>query len=161
LVVMDTNGNMTLQNPASDRIWGRVIASGQERWKKSAAYRHDTGARIEPNEWASVRALKDGQTTLNELMDIDTFDGQRKIIENSAAPIHDASGRIMGAVVVNQDVTERVNAEEALRKTQRLLMDAERLGLTGSWEMDLVGGEIFNSEASRRLFFGDDKRKGE
>jgi two-component system, NarL family, sensor histidine kinase UhpB len=161
LVVMDRDGNKTLANPAMDGIWGQVIVSGEKRWQRSAGYWHHSGEKIESDQWASVRALKQDETTLNELIDIDTFDGRRKIIENSAAPIHGPDGRVMGAVVVNQDVTERVQAEETLRKTQRLLMDAERLGLTGSWEMDLVAGAIFNSESSRRLFFGDDKTKGD
>jgi two-component system sensor histidine kinase UhpB len=160
VVVMDTSGNVTLANPSSDRIWGRIIASGEERWRRSQAYWHDTGVKIQPGDWASVRALSRGETTLNELMDIVAFDGTRKIIENSVAPIRHDDGSIVGAVVINEDVTERVRAEEALRNTQRLLLDAERLGVTGSWEQDLVTGEIVNSDASRRLFFGDDTSKG-
>ena len=159
-VVMDASGNVTFANAASDGIWGRVIVSGTDRWKQSAAYWRHSGARIEPDEWASSRAIREGATTLNELIEIEAFGGERKIIENSAAPIHDSDGRIVGAIVVIEDVTERVQSEEALRKTQRLLLDAERLGNTGSWEMDLVTGQIYNSDASRRLFFGDDTTRG-
>lgn len=161
VVVLDKNGNITLTNPATEEIWGRLIRSGEERWNKSAAYWHSTGVRLQAEEWATRRALREGTTSLKELIDIDTFDGQRKIVENSAAPLRDADGEITGAVAVIEDITERVRAEERLRSTQRLLMDAERLGGTGSWEMDLIGGQIFNSEASRRLFFGDDTSKGD
>ena len=70
---------------------------------------------MEPETWASVRALREGRTTLNELLDIETFDGHKKTIQNSAAPIRNAEGAIQGAVIVNEDVTERVRAEEALR----------------------------------------------
>jgi two-component system sensor histidine kinase UhpB len=160
VVVMDRSGNVTLANPSSQRIWGRLIASGDDRWRQSVGYWHASGQKIEPEEWASMRALSQGTTSLNELIEIETFDGRRKIIENSAAPIRDGGGVIVGAVVINEDVTERVRAEEALRGTQRLLLDAEKLGVTGSWEMDLVNREIVNSEASRRLFFGDDTNKG-
>jgi two-component system sensor histidine kinase UhpB len=159
-VVLDRAGNVTLGNPTLQRIWGQVIDAGRERWQRSAGYWHESGVRVEPHEWASVRALRQGQTTLNELIDIETFDGKHKIVENSAAPIHDADGKVVGAVAVIQDVTERVNAEEALRKTERLLVDAEKLGATGSWEMDLVKGRILNSESNQRLFFGDDASKG-
>ncbi len=114
-----------------------------------------------PGEWGSERALRAGETTLNEQIDIDAFGGRRRIIQNSAAPLFDGRGEIVGAVVVNEDVTERVAAEQALRKTQRLLVEAERLGETGSWEHDLLTGEIVNSEENRRLFFGDDRGKGE
>jgi signal transduction histidine kinase len=62
------------------------------------------------------------------LIDIETFDGQRKTIQNSAAPIRDADGLIVGSVVVNEDVTERVRAESALREsTDRLQHFSRRL----------------------------------
>jgi DNA-binding CsgD family transcriptional regulator len=40
------------------------------------------------------------------------------------------------------------------------LDEAEQLGLTGSWEQDLVTGAIVNSAANHRLFFDDDAGKG-
>jgi two-component system sensor histidine kinase UhpB len=137
-----------------------MIVPGAERRAKSQGFWHGSGKAIRPDEWASLRALEDGQTIRDELIDIETFDGQRKTIENYAAPIRDAKGAITGAVVVNQEVTERVRAEEALRKTQRLLVEAEALGQTGSWELDVQSGQIYNTEANRRLFFSDDRSKG-
>ncbi len=160
VAVMDRAGDLLLYNLASGRMWGGTIVSGQERWVKSKGYWHASGEAIAPEEWASRHALDEGRTSRDELIDIETFDGRRKTIENYAAPIRDAAGAITGAVIVNDDVTERVRAEEALRKTERLLVDAERLGQTGSWEQDLIGGQIVNTEANLRLFFGDDRSKG-
>ncbi len=160
VVVLNRAGDIVLHNPASTNIWGVTIVSGEERWARSKGFRHGTGQAIAAGEWASHHALDEGQTIRDELIDIETFDGERKTIENYAAPILDADGVITGAVVVNEDVTERVRAEEALRKTERLLVDAEKLGRTGSWDQDLVSGQVFNTEANRRLFFGDDLSKG-
>jgi len=151
-VVMDKEGNVTLRNPAMQRIWGGHIASGSERWRKSEGYWHDSGARIAPHEWASVRAMSTDETILNELIEIDTFRGERKIIENSAAPIHDANGTVVGAVVVNNDVTGRMRSEEelALRTMQlqtlsRQLIqaqEAERRSLSNELHDD-VGQMLF------------------
>jgi PAS domain S-box-containing protein len=160
LVVLDRAGDIVLGNSTASQIWGGMIVPGAERRAKSKGFWHDSGKAIRPEEWASLRALEQGLTSRDELIDIETFDGRHKTMENYAAPIRDAKGAITGAVVVNEDVTERVRAEEALRKTERLLIEAEQLGQTGSWEQDLVSQQVFNTDANLRLFFGDDRGKG-
>jgi PAS domain S-box-containing protein len=129
VAVTDRAGNIILVNAASKRIWGDTIVSGRERWTQTKGFWHDSGQRIAPENWASVRALSEGQTSLNELIDIDTYDGQQKTTLNSSAPILNPAGVIVGAVFVNEDVTERVRAEEALHQlTGQLLrlQDEER-----------------------------------
>jgi signal transduction histidine kinase len=58
-----------------------------------------------------VRARAHGETSINEVVDIEAFDGVRKVIQNSAVPIRDANDRITGAVIVNEDVSARMTAE--------------------------------------------------
>jgi two-component system, NarL family, sensor histidine kinase UhpB len=152
VAVTDRAGDIILDNPASKRIWGDIIASGHERRVRSKGFWHDSGKKIEPESWASVRALREGQTILNELIDIETFNGKKKTIQNSAAPIRNAEGVIVGAVIVNEDVTERVRAESQLRKSERILREAERLGHTGSWELDLRSNTVTWSEELYRIF---------
>lgn len=127
VTVTDLEGNVVLANAASKRIWGGVvIVSGRERRARSKGFWHDSGNRIDAAEWASVRALSQGRTILNELIDIETYQGERKTIHNSAAPIRNAEGLIVGAVIVNEDVTERVRAEEALRQSADRLHNLSR-----------------------------------
>jgi PAS domain S-box-containing protein len=123
VAVTDLAGDILLINAASKRIWGDTIVSGRERWAQTKGFWHDSGKRIAPTELASVRALSEGKTSLNELMDIETYDGQQKTIQHSAAPVRNAEGVIVGAVVVNEDVTERVRAEDAVRKNEEQLRD--------------------------------------
>jgi signal transduction histidine kinase len=118
VTVTDHAGNAVLANEASNRIWGGTIVSGAERWERSKGRWHASGEEIRPQSWASVRALSTGEISSNELIDIETYDDKHKTIENSAAPVRDAEGRIVGAVIVNQDVTERVCAEQALRESR-------------------------------------------
>jgi PAS domain S-box-containing protein len=129
--VVNQVGDVVLINAATKRIWGDIITSGSERWARSKGFWHDSGKVIASTDWASVRALSGGITSLNELIDIETYTGQQKTIQNSAAPIRNADEQIVGAVIVNEDVTERVRAEEALRQTQAELFRMARLTIMG------------------------------
>jgi len=131
VVVTNQAGDIVLSNAASKAIWGRVIISGRERRESSRAFWHETGKRVEPANWASVRALTSGQTSLNELLDIETFNGEPKTILNSAAPIRNAGGQIVGTVIVNEDVTEAKRGEEKLRQAQAELAHVARVTMMG------------------------------
>lgn len=127
VAVTNRTGDIILSNAASLRIWGeKMISSGAERWVRSAGYRPDSGQRVAPADWPSVRALRDGQITLNELIDIDAFDGRRKTIQASAAPIRNAERQIVGAVIVIDEVTERVRAERAVHESATRLQHLSR-----------------------------------
>ena len=115
VAVVNASADVILSNPASRRIWGELISSGSARYASSKGWWHDTGKRLAPSEWASVRALARGESSVNEVIDIEAFDGARKTIHNSAVPIQNARGRITGAVVVNEDVSARKTAERELQ----------------------------------------------
>jgi PAS domain S-box-containing protein len=127
VVVTDRQGDIILGNAALKRIWGTPpVRRGTERWAQSKGWWHHSGKRIASVEWASVRALSKGQTSLNELIDIETYTGEHKTIQNSSAPIRNADSQIVGAVIVNEDVTERVRAEEALHDSADRLQHLSR-----------------------------------
>jgi PAS domain S-box-containing protein len=115
LAVTDRAGDIEIANAAFNRIWGGTIVSGAERRARSKGYWHENGQRIAASEWASVKALREARTILNELVDIEAFDGARKTIQISAAPMRDEFGDIVSAIIINEDVTERVSAENELR----------------------------------------------
>jgi PAS domain S-box-containing protein len=119
VAVMDPAGDILLNNPASVRIWSDVIPSGVHRYSRTRAWWHKTGKPIEADDWASVRARVEGETSINEIIDIEAFDGTRKIIQNSAVPIHDERNAIAGAVVINEDVTDRMATARELENSAR------------------------------------------
>jgi PAS domain S-box-containing protein len=137
VAVTDLTDNIIIANPASKRIWGDVIISGSERRERSIGFWHDSGKRIAPEEWASLRALSKGETSLNELIDIETFDGVHKIIRNSSAPIRNSEGIIVGAVFVNEDVTERKRAEEETKHQAARAETLARIAARLNQQLDL------------------------
>ena len=116
--ISDEHGNLILGNAAGEQIWAGKRYVGIEQFGDYKALRLDTGESIEPDEWAVARAIRYGETTLDEEIEIECFDGTRKIILNSALPVLDENKKTIAAIAVNQDITDRKRAEEALRKSE-------------------------------------------
>jgi two-component system cell cycle sensor histidine kinase/response regulator CckA len=119
VMVVDGNGDIVLTNHASTTIWGESIVRGTERWRRSRGWFRATGEVVQPHEWASVRALFEGVPELDQVVDIESMDGTRRTIRNSAVPIAQSTG-FRGAVIVNEDVTERVRLEEGLAHARKI-----------------------------------------
>ncbi len=111
----DAAGTIVLANPAGRRIWGGARFVGVEQYGEYRGWWADTGERIEARQWALARALQ-GETSLDEVIDIECFDGARKTILNSCVPVHDECGAIVGAIVINLDITAQKQAERRLNE---------------------------------------------
>jgi PAS domain S-box-containing protein len=115
----DASGQFILNNAVGSRIWGGERWVGIAQYGEYKSWWHDTGKRIEARDWAVARAVERGETSLDEVVDIESFDGSRKTINNSALPLRDEKGAITGAVVVCKDITERVRADAEIRRLER------------------------------------------
>jgi hypothetical protein len=109
--IMDRTGCITHGNPAGRRIWGGARYVGPANFAEYKGWWADTGRRIAADEWAAARAITMGETSLDEVIDIFCFDGSRKTILNSALPLLIPPGDIIGAIIINQDITDRRRSE--------------------------------------------------
>ena len=114
--IQDNEGRIISGNEAGKKIWAGARYVGIDQFGEYKGWWADTGKPIEPEEWAAARAITKGETSLNEVVNIECFDGTRKTILNSAVPIRDANQNIKGAIIVNQDITERVQAYQMLEQ---------------------------------------------
>ncbi len=134
--VLDGAGQIIFANPASNQIWGGVRYVGMDRFGEYRAWWAETGEPIPAEGWAAARAIRAGVTSLNEVVQIEAFDGAAKTILNSAAPIKGVGGEILGAIVLHQDITQRRAAAEALRRSEDQLQHARKMEAVGQ----LAGG---------------------
>src|SRR5262249_46893424 len=105
IILTDAKGKLVRSNPAIELLWGTrpysstIDEHGQWKgwWADDSPRR---GRRIEPHEWAMARALR-GETVRDDIVEIESFDppGTRRTIVNSGAPVRDADGRMIGAVI--------------------------------------------------------------
>ncbi len=119
LWIMDKEGTIVHGNPASRKIWAGARYVGPDLFGEYRGWWLDTGELIRPEEWAAVRAISRKETSLNEEIEIECFDGTRKIILNSAIPVINNEGEIEAAIVLNEDITKRKLAEKEVRKLTR------------------------------------------
>lgn len=114
--IIDAAGNIVRANEAGRRIWAGIRHVGIEQYGEYKGWWLASGKRIEAQEWAAARAITKGETSLDEEIEIECFDGSRKIILNSAMPILDRDGAISGCIAVNHDITQRWRAERRIRE---------------------------------------------
>lgn len=154
VLLTDKKGNIVHGNPASHRIWSGLRYVGSEQYKEYKGWWPDTGMRLSPEDWAINRAIKQGQTVLNEEIEIESFDGIRKTILNSAVPILGEGNLLQGVIIVNQDITERKQAELELAKSEALFKTAFNVLPVGAWITDENGNIIFGNSAGHEIWAG-------
>ena len=116
--VADSRGTLVLDNAASKRIWGDAQAQGVQHGADLKGWRADSGERLAAADWGMARALARGESSRDEVVDIECLDGSRKTILYSAAPIVSVEGEVVGGVAVNEDITERSALAGTLRESE-------------------------------------------
>src|SRR5208337_4730550 len=79
-------------------------------------------------------------------------DGTVKHLEGTGHPVLDAAGEVVEFMGTMTDVTDRKRAEEALRRSEAYLADAQRLTHTGSWAYEAGGDALYWSEENFRIW---------
>ncbi len=104
-----------------------------------------SGQLIPPEELSFVRALRTGQTVVEDVMATRGDTGENVYIRGASAPIFD-NGEIIGAVAINTDVTDRYRAQIALQESQEQLRLALASASQGTWFFDPKDGLLRGDE---------------
>ena len=121
VVILEKDGSVHRANPAMKEIWKGFKQVALHEYGEYKAWHLASGKKIEPEQWAAARAITRGESTLSEELEIECFDGSRKIVLHSGVPVRDAQQQITGAIVVMEDITKAKETEKSIIVSNTLL----------------------------------------
>lgn len=116
VIVTNTAGSITRMNPTAERLTGWKLA---DAWGQpmSEVFRIISAHTREPADNPVDQVIEKGEVVgLANGTTLIARDGSEYQIADSAAPIRDAAGDIVGVVLVFSDITARYQSEAALRR---------------------------------------------
>jgi PAS domain S-box-containing protein len=119
--------------------------------------------RIHPDDRAAMReqldrAIRDKADFEVDMLIVHPVTGIRNIRSTGHAVV-DTRGDLREMVGTVMDITEHKRAEEAIRRSEAYLAEAQRLSQTGSFGWRVSSGEIFWSDETFRIFECDPSSK--
>lgn len=124
IAVYDAEGNVLHRNEAFYRLLRLEPGAAPPLWEafiRDMNLRHAVGTPMTREQTHSYRALR-GETIRDTVVLVRDGWGRDRFLSQNASPIRAADGRAIGAVVVFNDVTERLERE---RERERLLQLVE------------------------------------
>jgi len=85
-------------------------------------------------------AMQAGHPHVNEEVLTFASDGHRERVQTIKTAIHDSSGQLVGVLGIARNITELLDARDALNQSLLRLQRAERIARLGHWELDLGTG---------------------
>ena len=124
IVYVDRDGRLLITNATNRVIWGDHPATSNiedyAEWKGWwPAGTELAGERIRAEDWPIAHVLR-GARSASTVAEIEPFGspGKRRTILIRAAAVEDESGRIIGAVAANMDISAQLAAEKALEESE-------------------------------------------
>jgi PAS domain S-box-containing protein len=157
VISMDENGTILLANAAALRVFG--YDPTELIGKPLTLLMPEYMRKVHENGFKSYLAT--GERHINwqgsELTGL-RKDGQEFPVEISFGELVKDGRRIFTGFI--RDISERKRAEEALRRSESYLAEAQRLTHIGSWAGNILTREIFHSSDEHSRLYGLDPENG-
>ncbi|HAL56241.1 MAG TPA: hypothetical protein DCP63_07155, partial [Bacteroidetes bacterium] len=120
LVIVDADGRITFANPAAENILGLTHATITSRAYNDPAWkiRAVGGGRFSEEELPFTKVRQTRQPVFAVEHGIEYPDGRFRVLSINAAPLLEGNGEFSGMIASLIDITERREAQEALRESQ-------------------------------------------
>jgi PAS domain S-box-containing protein len=152
VVATDAEGRVTFLNPVAEQLTGHPADAATGR-PLSDIFHIVNAFNRGPTENPVDCALQEGRIVglANHTVLLSAGGGEYQIAD-SAAPIRDPEGQIVGVVLVFRDVSEEYAIQQELRERERDMARAQQLANLGSWRLDLGSGTVTASPQAHRIY---------
>ncbi len=144
ILVSDRSGRYVEANPAICRMLGYTREEILSRFTPGLRADDDPVTPDDMDELLAATRRGDGLVVERRYR---RKDGTSLPAEVSFVELPD--GRLLRMV---RDITSRLEAEDALRRSERNLAEAQRIAHIGSWEWDLASGAALRSDELHRIY---------
>lgn len=113
----DETSKICLANPEVLRIWGGAKYVQSKDYGLYKGWWEKSGKEVGADGWTLARAVTHGEISTPEVVNIEAFDGVKRTILMHATPLFDNDNQIIGAIEVNQDITDLNKTEKSLQRS--------------------------------------------
>lgn len=106
VLIADVEGRICQSTEEVARILGSAVPAENDAYGEIIGWWDASGRMLKGEDGPLARAIRDGETSRSESYAIRCVDGGEKVILIAASPLRGADARIVGAVVLIQDMTE-------------------------------------------------------
>ncbi len=146
IILADENFYVLRVNKEFTRMFGYSAEEARGRWLPDLIVPEELRAdalqnrvRVDSGEKLYLEALRQRK------------DGSRFDVSVAASRVSLAPGQV-AVYLIYRDITERKRADETLRRSQAYLLEAQRIGHTGSWTHDIASGRVTITPEVHRIY---------
>ena len=136
VMATDAAGNVTRMNPVAERLTGWPLAEAIGRPLRDVFHVLNASTRAAQLDPVQLVMERGEVVELSNHTTLVSRDGAEYQIADSAAPIRNAQGRIVGVVLVFSDVTDAYRAREQLQANAARFRTLAALSSDWYWEQD-------------------------
>jgi PAS domain S-box-containing protein len=152
IITTDPHGRIAFLNAVAEALTGWSQAEAARR-PLAAVFRIINDQTREPVVNPVARALREGVVVgLANHTVLVAKDGTERPIDDSAAPIRDATGKLVGCVLIFRDISQRKRAEAELRASESRKASILRAALDAIITIDGEGTIVEFNPAAEALF---------
>jgi PAS domain S-box-containing protein len=143
------DGRFVVANPALAHMFGFASAEELIRERADISKQHY----VEPKRRDEFKRLLEEEDIVHHF-EYEAYrkDGSRIWVSDNVRAVRDQNGRVLCYEGTAKDITERKQAEEQLKQSERQLAEAQHLASIGSWDWDLISKALNWSDELYRIF---------